>query len=249
MNLRTRLIQMMVDVNERLIFYPKLKKFYKSTLINKSGNYATNRTIIDIGSNKGQTIDFFLSINSNFQIYGFEPNNSLFIKLKNKYLNRPNIQISNFGISSKKDKLMFQENIMDETSTFEKLNYDSEYLKKKAKILGVTTENIIVNSYEVDVIAISTFLSEHLDLHIDVLKIDVEGHEYDCLLGLFNKTISTDSIRFIQLESHNDDMYMSNQQHSQITKMLNDNGFEERVKFKHGFGDFYEIIYENKNFK
>ncbi|MBL0050273.1 MAG: FkbM family methyltransferase [Bacteroidetes bacterium] len=40
-------------------------------------------------------------------------------------------------------------------------------------------------------IALSTFMN-HPSIFVDVLKIDVEGHEYDCLLGLFqnNKGIS-----------------------------------------------------------
>jgi hypothetical protein len=53
-------------------------------------------------------------------------------------------------------------------------------------------------------------------------------------------------IRFIQLESHNDDMYLSNNQYQDIETILNKNGFEKIAEIKHGFGDFAEIIFENK---
>ncbi len=72
MALRTRLIQMLIDLNERIIFYPSLKKFYRNKISNKP------IIVLDVGSNKGQSIDFFLSINSTAQIIGFEPNLKLF---------------------------------------------------------------------------------------------------------------------------------------------------------------------------
>jgi len=54
-------------------------------------------------------------------------------------------------------------------------------------------------------------------------------------------------IRLIQLESHNDDMYLSNSKHGDIDQLLNKNGYFEIAKIKHGFGDFAEIIYEYNN--
>jgi FkbM family methyltransferase len=237
---------MVVDVTERLIFYPKLKHFYSDRLSKKrQQNISRPPTIIDVGSNKGQTIDFFLKINPNCKVFAFEPNTFLFNKLKKKYKNNSKIYLNNYGISSQKGKLLFHENMMNETSTFEKLNYDSEYLRKKAKVLGLPVDQIIVDTYEVEVITLLSFLEEHPDDFIDVLKIDVEGHEYDCLLGLFNKSVSNHSIRFIQLESHNDDMYLNNKSPEEITGLLRINGFEEVIKIKHSYGDFYEIIYKN----
>jgi len=53
-------------------------------------------------------------------------------------------------------------------------------------------------------------------------------------------------IRFIQLENHNDDMYLNNNQYHDIEAILNKNDFEKVANIKHGFGDFADIIYENK---
>ena len=79
-----------------------------------------------------------------------------------------------------------------------------------------------------------------------MLKIDVEGHELQVLEGLFSNG-NQFKIRLIQLESHNDDMYLSNSKHEDIDQLLNKNGYLEIAKIKHGFGDFAEIIYENKD--
>jgi hypothetical protein len=119
-------------------------------------------------------------------------------------------------------------------------------LEKKAKVLGVTKENIIVANYKVNVIRLVDFLKENPNKEYDVLKIDVEGHELQSLQGLFADETLILPIRFIQLESHNDDMYLSNNQHQDIEFILNKNGFKKVAEIKHGFGDFNEIIFENK---
>lgn len=240
MSIRAQIVQKLVHLNEGIFFYPKLKRFYKENLQREK------ISILDVGANKGQSIDFFLKINSNAEIDAFEPNKKLFVYLQNKYKGLKNIKLHNFGVSNIQGELVFHENILDETSTFEELNPDSKYLEKKAKVLGVTKESIIVDRYKVPVIRLADFLEENKDRKYDVLKIDVEGHELPCLQGLFLKEEQVLPISFIQLESHNDDMYLSNNLHQDIENLLNKNGFEKVAEIKHGFGDFTEIIYENK---
>ena len=240
MKLRTKIIQSLIHINEAVFFYPKLKKFYKENLKNASVS------ILDVGANKGQSIDFFLGINPNAKITAFEPNKKLFQFLQEKYHSNANINLNNLGVSNTNGELEFNENILDETSTFESLNLDSKYLEKKAKVLGVTKESIIVDKYKVAVVTLSEFLKSNENSSFDVLKIDVEGHELQVLEGLFSNGNQI-KIRLIQLESHNDDMYLSNSKHGDIDQLLNKNGYFEIAKIKHGFGDFAEIIYEYKN--
>jgi hypothetical protein len=240
MKLRTKIIQSLIHINEAVFFYPKLKKFYKENLKNASVS------ILDVGANKGQSIDFFLGINPNAKITAFEPNKKLFQFLQEKYHSNANINLNNLGVSNTNGELEFNENILDETSTFESLNLDSKYLEKKAKVLGVTKESIIVDKYKVAVVTLSEYLKLNDNSFFDVLKIDVEGHELQVLEGLFSNG-NQFKIRLIQLESHNDDMYLSNSKHGDIDQLLNKNGYFEIAKIKHGFGDFAEIIYEYKN--
>ena len=240
MKLRTKIIQSLIHINEAIFFYPKLKKFYKDNLKNASVS------ILDVGANKGQSIDFFLGINPKAKITAFEPNKKLFQFLQEKYQSNANINLNNLGVSNTNGELEFNENILDETSTFESLNLESKYLEKKAKVLGVTKESIIVDKYKVAVITLSEFFKSNENSLFDVLKIDVEGHELQVLEGLFSDGNQI-KIRLIQLESHNDDMYLSNSKHGDIDQLLNKNGYFEIAKIKHGFGDFAEIIYEYNN--
>lgn len=236
MPIRVRLIQLLIHLNENIIFYPRLRRYYKKVLRNK------NPVIMDVGVNKGQTIDFFLKLSPQAQFIGFEPNEKLFHFLKDKYRKHKNIQLFQKGISSQKGKLTFYENIMDETSTFESVNPDSEYLKNKAKILGVkNVEQMIVNQYEVEVVRIADVIRDQEIKKIGVLKIDAEGHEYHCLSGLFQE--ETDCrIDYIQLERHHDDMYRTEDRG--IDALLQQNNYQLDAGIKHGFGGIEELIYK-----
>ncbi|MCF8449728.1 MAG: FkbM family methyltransferase [Taibaiella sp.] len=233
--LRIKLITALIHLNESLIFYPRLKRFYKNNI------KKTNPVIIDVGSNKGQTIDFFLSHFKDSVIYGFEPNRDLYLGLCEKYKHNKNITITNCGVSDKEGKLLFNETIMSETSTFETLNLDSDYLKMKSKVLGVSPDGIIKKSYEVDVVTLYSFIQKIKIEHIDVIKIDTEGHEYKCMLGLFEKPGI--KVGFIQLEQHNNDMHANKVTSDTINDLLNANNYKLFTRIKHGFGDFVEAVY------
>jgi len=124
---------------------------------------------------------------------------------------------------------------------------DSDYLKMKSSILGVKPQNIIKESYPVKVTTLNDFIIRNEILEIDVLKIDTEGHEFECLDGLFNSKNIKD-IKIIQFEIHFDDMYLNNKSYGEIKNLLNSNGYFEIKKIKHGFGNFYDAFYSKKDF-
>lgn len=235
--MRVKIIKKLIELNEKIFFYPKLKRAY-SSLLNEDG------LILDIGTNSGQSIDFFLGISSRYYIIGYEPNSDLYNGLVKRYNSFTNIKIYNKGISDINGVMCLQVNVLDLTSSFEDLNFNSEYLKTKSKVLGLdATEDIVRETQEVEV----STLDEQIKIlnldKIEVLKIDVEGHELNCLKGLSLENAS--KIRFLQIEQHEDDMYLNKVKFSQIHTIINNLGFIEICKIKHGFGDFYEIIFQN----
>lgn len=237
-SIRVSLVKKLIDINEMMFFERKLRVFYqKKEKIN---------TVIDVGANKGQTIDFFLSLNKQCIIYAIEPNPVLHKILVKKYKDNGNIKIFNVGISNVVGEKLFFENVLDYTSTFEELNLQSPHLKKKAKILGVKDDSLVKKSYPVNVITLSKFIDDNdIRQTVDVLKIDTEGHEFYCLQGLFLENKS-ELIRFIQLENHNNNMYKNKVSFDQIEDALNSNSFFECGRINHGFGDFDEVIYSFK---
>jgi FkbM family methyltransferase len=232
---RIKLITYLIELNEAILFYPKLKRFYKKAL-------PSNPTIFDVGANKGQSADFFLSIRPTAQITSFEPNPSLFKFLTSKYQGMNNIYLVNQGVSSVKQILTFHINKLDLTSSFEPLNPESKYLAKKAKVMGFKPSEIISESIEIETISLRDYIEDRKIKHIDLLKIDTEGHELKCLTGLFPMT--TCQIERIQIENHQDDMYQTLDSFESIQALLLANGYQVEVTIKHGFGDFYEVIFK-----
>jgi len=164
--------------------------------------------------------------------------------LLDKYKDNQKVKLYNLGVSNQNGTLLFQENIMDETSSFEELNIQSSYLKKKANILGVAGENIFTEKYHVEVIKLSDFIKNNQISEINILKVDVEGHEFAVFEGLFNDKPQV-KIHMIQFENHEDDMYLnSTHQFQKIHKLLSANNYESIAKVKHGFGEIIEEGYQ-----
>lgn len=230
-----RAIQIAIHLNEAIIFYPKLRRYYRRIGL-------VSPTILDVGSNKGQSIAFFSQIFRGAQIYGFEPNPVLFEKLKSEWSSDNSIFICHAGVSDHKGMLELQVTVTDETSTFEPLNPDSSYLKMKSRVLGVRPDTMVTHRHMVDVLRLSDFIRERDLSKIHILKIDTEGHEYKCLVGLFeDASVIPD---YIQLEVHEDDMYVNREELKRIPELLSKHGYRQDVVISHGFGDFSEVIYK-----
>lgn len=238
-NLRINFVRSVIELNERVLFNRKLYRYYKSELGSEIN------TIIDVGVNLGQTIDLFLKLNRNCTFYGFEPNPDLYATLEKKYQNKSNINLYPYGISERAGTKTFHENVLHSTSSFEEVNLKSSYVSKKANILGVSKQGLIKKSYPVEIITLCDFINSTCTEKIDVLKIDTEGHEYYCLLGLFAKELKF-PVEYIQLENHEDDMYLNKKSSSEIQELLKSNGYSEVKKINHGFGNIQEMIYRRK---
>ena len=154
------------------------KKFFRK-LLSKSP------TIIDIGANKGQTIDFFKKIFPKLKIFAFEPSET-YEFLKKKYHNDKNIKLSNIAIDKKKGKRKFYYHTFNSNNTsglsgFYKINKDSKdhirlRLSKRNEILKKINFNYSVNCMSLDDI----FKKK---IKVDLLKIDTQGNELNVLKG------------------------------------------------------------------
>lgn len=228
-----------------LIDYSNKKKilnFFKKVLKNKSLN------IIDIGAHKGETIDFFLNNFLINKILAFEPNENLYNKLKknNKYLNK-NISIYNFGVGQK-DEIKYL-NIMSDSasSTFHGINQNTDYFKKKKKIISFFVKNkeFIKKTQKVTVINLSKMILDNKIKEIDILKIDTEGFEYNVLKGIEDFDFA--KIKYIYIEHHFDLMINKGYKLSDINTLLNKKNFYKKYKLKMKFRKSFEYIYENES--
>jgi len=216
------------------MFYPKLARS-----ISKSSLVTEDSVIFDVGTNRGQSISFFLKLFPQCTIYGFEPSRSVFPILRAKFSGNTNIKLFEMALGSAPGESVFYEHPLDETSTLSPPNSDSKWQKTKNRLLFIGKNNQFTETI-VPVTTVDEFFEFNNLSKIDLLKIDVEGFEYDVLLGATN-TLTKGAIKAIQIERHVDDLRLDRT--SVIRNLLKAFGFEIRISIKHSFGNFYEDLY------
>ena len=198
---------------------------------------------IDIGANKGQTIEKFLNLYKDAKIYSFEPTPCLFNALKQKYIKRTNISLSNIALSNKTGNAEFFESDFSPTNSLLEPNY-SEYQKISDSLyntLGSTTRKGKVACELFD-----NWYSNNLNNEpIDIFKTDTQGHDYEVLLGS-EKSLS--NIKYLIVELHFHEFYQGSTPFYKIFEYMYDNGFYIYNIFKsNNKNQIYEsdIIFRN----
>lgn len=199
-------------------------------------------TIFDIGANKGQSIKFFSKIFDNPTVYAFEPSPKTCASLKTfvEKLNHLDISIYQVGIGEKEQTINFYESILSETSTFVLPNQDSEYARKKNRILLQNPETAFT-SIPIHVTTVDIFLNANKVEHIDILKIDVEGFELEVIRGAQN-ALRDGKVKIVQLERHADDM--REDRNPVIHDFLVSIGFVKFAEIEHPIGNYSEVLYQ-----
>jgi FkbM family methyltransferase len=140
--------------------------------------------IIDGGANIGNYSLFINQFNPQSTIFAFEPVESTFQKLDENVRNCKNI------IPVKKG--FYQKNCMQEINLFNSDEHSSLYNIERLNYESTQKQMI-------ELIRGDDFRNENQIGSIDFLKLDIEGAEYDALIG-FESSIRTGKIKAIQFE-------------------------------------------------
>jgi FkbM family methyltransferase len=221
----------------------KITFFLKKKLKNKKIN------IIDVGAHKGETIELFFDKFDVLKILAFEANPNIFnlLKKKIKKINFENkISLFNYGLGAKKEKKILQ--IFNDTSssTFNPININSNYFKRKFFFLSFFKKNILLKKDLIEIFPLSDFQEFNEMATVDILKIDTEGYEFNVLKGIKQKDLQ--KINYIYFEHHYDLMIKKNYTYCDIKNFLNKNNFYLSLKIKMNFRKTFEYIYENKKY-
>ena len=136
---------------------------------------ATERSlcIFDVGSNEGQFLTLIMGglQSASFNVHAFEPSRRAFDRLSDRARSYSNVRLNNFGLGKERGEF--------------RLFYDkagsglASLSQRRLGHLGIEFE-----SWEtVRIETLDDYCDEQHIQHIDLLKLDVEGHELDVLLG------------------------------------------------------------------
>ena len=204
----------------------------------------------DIGSHHGATIKEFLEIFSINKIYAFEPSKKNYLELRKnvekiRKIKSVDIKIYQLGVGKKEEILELNEITDGVSNTFNKLDLDSDYFKKKKFIttfFGI--KKFFSNKISTKIITLKNFIKKEKIEKIEFVKIDTEGFELNVLLGLED---DIKKVKFILFEHHYDNMIIKKYNFSDIHRLLDNSGFKQIFKIKMPFRKSFDYIYENKN--
>lgn len=211
-----------------------------------------NPVIFDVGGNKGQSVTKFKKIFKKPIIHTFEPIESEFKIIKEKFKNDENVKLNNYALGEARGEKDF--NILAQTgaSSFNKINVNSRWIEVRSKEYK-TSINKFVSSTKVKISTLDDyFLNNNVD-KIDLLKIDTQGYEDKVLEGSMS-TLKRNKVKAIVTELMFDNVYDKYFTFSDIEKYLLPNDFRmvgiylssnsifENLTF------FADIIYLNKNY-
>jgi len=227
--------------------------YYQKKIINffKKNTNSEYQILIDVGAHKGETIINFLKNFKIKNIYSFEASTKTYRKLENnikkikKIYKDTNIEIFNTGIGNSNEEKIFNELPDSNSSTFNFIDQNSSYFKRKEKILSILFQPAFtVKKNIVSQIKLDEFIKKKNIYSIDILKIDTEGYELEVLKGLKH---NIKFVKFIYFEHHYDNMIMKNYKFSEMHDFLINNGFFRVFKIKMPLRKSFDYVYSQKN--
>lgn len=159
-------------------------------------NLNKDSIVFDVGGYIGDfTEDIFLRYNS--RIFTFEPIEEYYNIILNKFSDTNNIKIFKFGLASEDKKLNIA--VEGDASSFHKAKYNAKLLTCEVKKFSDFFEKNDIN-------------------YIDLLKINIEGDEYDLIEHIIDTGIIS-KINFLQVQFH-DFVENAEEKRENIRKLL-----------------------------
>lgn len=180
-----------IENNGNAMFEKNGEKVFIANLLNTFKRNGGEKIVFDIGANIGEysamLIDRSKEIDLNLEIHLFEPTQSCFNIITDKFQSEKNVILNNFGISNLNGKAqIFYDKERSALASLYQRNLDSYNLKFN-------------KSEEITLKRMNDYIREKNIKHIDFIKIDIEGHELKAFEG-FDEYLNSEFVDYIQFE-------------------------------------------------
>ncbi len=181
-----------------------LKRFYRNSLkIPAEEDFHAlalfpddNVLYLDVGANRGQSVDAILMKTKNSRIQLFEPNPLLYQKLRHQYGNNKKLVVNNFGLGDKKGEYtlyvpFYKKWMFDGFASFEEENA-REWLKDGlffSEDRHLSVRKIKCHIRQLDELELAPFL----------VKLDIQGYEFHAIKGGLKTIKAYEPILLVEL--------------------------------------------------
>lgn len=186
-----------------------------------------NPFILDVGANNGQTIDALQEVFETPNIHAFEPSTKVFARLSEKDFG-PQVTLHNYALGEHQEQREFINYEWSTMSSFLELSQAEQNKYRDLNVVDV--EQVIIQT-------VDQFLSDHQIKHVDLLKIDTQGFDYNVLLGA-KDALAKRQIKHVLIELNFIEMYEKQASWQEIATLLEANGlylidYYEKVRNGH----------------
>jgi FkbM family methyltransferase len=147
-----------------------------------------NGILLDVGANGGAYARYLSRLAPTARIFAFEPHPRTFAALADNLVGEPSIELINKAVGETSGHFALYDFADNDGSTQASLSVGA---------VALFTPDI--TAHDVDCTTVDTFMADKNLSHIDLLKIDTEGHDLAVLRGARN-ALSEQRIRMIQFE-------------------------------------------------
>lgn len=212
-----------VDFTNEEPIYMNYKEFFVEGIYN-SLNIDNLNVVIDIGANVGLFTKYMLYKNAK-KVLCYEPNKSAFNCLSKNYQNNNSVFLNNLAVSTNNDKLRL-------------------YLDVNNTLVSSAKRNTS-DFYDVDSITLKQILTQNNLEKVDLIKIDIEGMEYE-LIGHMEDDVF-DKVNSFIIEYHDVESMDKSTGVKTLSEKLKEKGYS--VKFGDNIFKNCSFLYACKDVK
>lgn len=176
----------------------------------------TAATIFDIGGHMGQTSERYLTLYPDAEIHYFEPQEKA-VRQAEKHLSGQNVHINNTAVADAPGEATFHINGFTAASSL-------QVPHEKAADNWPAAAMRVRKTVTVPVTTVDAYCEERNIDAIDILKIDVQGHEYRVLQGA-RDLLSRGGIKLVYFEYIHCDTYAEQTDLAGYFKLLDGYGY------------------------